>query len=66
MAKRRKQVIYHRYECTITGEKYKMTKKADNPDELVSINAYYELNPEKDDRPKTIKKKLGIEIQDEA
>lgn len=48
------------YECTISGETYKTTKKATSPDDLVSVNAYYELNPEKDDRPDEIKAELGL------
>lgn len=62
MARKKKKLkqIY-RYECTITGETYKTTKKAENPDDLVSVNAYYELNPDEDDRPEAIKKELGLE-----
>ena len=45
----------------MSGETYKTTKKVDNTDDLVSVNAYYELNPEEDDRPENIKKELGIE-----
>jgi hypothetical protein len=64
MAKRKKFKERFTYECTITGETYKTTAKAPNPDELVSISAYYELNPEKDDRPQHIKKKLGVESEE--
>lgn len=65
MARRKSNVTYHKYECTITGESYKTTRKAPNPENLVSVNAYYELNPEKDDRPAVVKKKLGIETEQE-
>lgn len=54
---RRKKEIYE-YECTITGERFKVTRQADNPEDLISIQAYYELNPEEDDRPEKIKKEL--------
>jgi hypothetical protein len=64
MAKRKKGKKIYKYECTITGEEYKMTAEAPNPDELTSVNAYYELQPEKDDRPAHIKKKLGIETEE--
>ncbi len=61
MAKRRrKEVKTYRYECTLTEEKYTVTEKAENPDDLVSVAAYYDMNPEKDDRPDFIKKKLGV------
>ena len=63
MAKRKSKVFYN-YECTITGEKYKTTKKADNPDELVSVEAYYELNPEDDDRPEHIQEKVKREKEE--
>lgn len=65
VAKRRKDKKIYKYECTLTGEAYKLTEKAPNPDELVSVKAYYEMHPEKDDRPLDIKKKLGVEIQED-
>ena len=61
MAKRKKFQQTYTYECTLTGEEFKVTEKAPNPDDLVSVKGYYELNPEKDDRPDHIKKLLGIE-----
>ncbi|WP_412471462.1 hypothetical protein [Halobacteriovorax sp. RT-1-4] len=61
MAKRKKNIQIFRYECQMTGEVYKTTKKATNPDDLVSVNAYYDMHPEEDDRPEEIKKELGIE-----
>ena len=60
MAKRRKEKKLYKYECTLTGDKYTLTEKAENPDDLMSVKAYYEMHPEKDDRPKDIKKKLGV------
>ena len=60
MAKRKKEKITYKYECSLTGEKYYLTKKADNADDLMSVSAWYEMHPEKDDRPDTIKKKLGV------
>jgi hypothetical protein len=65
MAKRRREKQIYVYECTLTGEKYKLTKQAENPDDLVSVKGYYELNPDEDDRPLDIKKKLGIESDNE-
>jgi len=61
VAKRKKQKQIFRYDCTMTGETYKTTREAANPDDLVSVPAYYELNPEEDDRPADIKKELGVE-----
>ncbi len=55
MAKKRKK-IFHIYECSLSGEKFKVFKEAPKPEELMSIKAYYELNPEEDDRPEKIKK----------
>ena len=60
MAKRKKHIQIFKYECQMTGETYKTTKKANNPDDLVSVNAYYDMHPEEDDRPEDIKKELGI------
>lgn len=60
MAKRRKEKKIYKYECSITGDAYKLTAPAPNPDELVSVAAWYEMNEDKDDRPEAIKKKLGL------
>lgn len=60
MKRNRRERITYDYECTITGEQFTMTEKAPNPKELVSVKAYYELNPEKDDRPAVVKKRLGV------
>lgn len=66
MAKKfRKRKEIFDYECTITGEKYKVTKKADSPDDLISVNAFYELNPEEDDRPEKVKKELELNAPEE-
>ena len=57
---RKPKVQVHRYKCTITDEEFKTTAKAENPEELISVAAYYEMNPDKDDRPEHIKQELGI------
>ena len=56
-SKKTKQIF--RYNCTITDEEFKTTRKIDNTDELISVKAFYELNPDKDDRPEHIKILLG-------
>ncbi len=61
MAKKKKFERVHEYTCNISGEKYVTTKEAPHPDELMSVKAYYQMHPEKDDRPVIIKKKLEIE-----
>lgn len=61
MSRRRRDNIVYTYECTITGEKFKTTAKAPNPNELISVKAYYELHSDNDDRPEIIKKKLAVE-----
>ncbi len=58
--KRRREKITYNYECSLTAEAYVTTAKAPNPKDLVSVRAYYELNPDMDDRPAITKKKLGI------
>ncbi|RLA64752.1 MAG: hypothetical protein DRQ88_10470 [Epsilonproteobacteria bacterium] len=60
MARRREKKTYT-YECTLTGKSFKTTRPAPNPEELISIQAYYELNPDKDDRPEKVKLQLAIE-----
>ncbi|WP_155897074.1 hypothetical protein [Bacteriovorax sp. BSW11_IV] len=61
MAKRKFKKQIYRYECTMTGEAFKTTREAPNPNDLVSVKAYYELNPDEDDRPEEIKKQLQTE-----
>lgn len=51
MAKRKKFQKFFRYECSLTGESFKTTKEAKNPQELVSIKAYYDMHADQDDRP---------------
>ena len=53
---RNKQIF--EYECTMTGEQFKTTRRAPNPDDLISVKAYYDMNPEKDDRPERIKREV--------
>lgn len=55
--KRKKEKLFYKYDCTITGEQFTVTQKAPSPKELVSVSAYYELHPESDDRPLLVKKK---------
>lgn len=61
--KRHKEKVIYKYDCTITGKSYKRTEKAEKPDELMSIEAYYQLNANKDDRPAAVKKKLGLDLK---
>jgi hypothetical protein len=57
VARKRGKKTY-KYECSITEETFVTTKEAPHPDELMSIKAFYELHPEKDDRPENIKLQL--------
>jgi hypothetical protein len=61
--KRRREKITYNYECSLTQEAYVTTEKAANPKDLLSIKAFYDMNPEKDDRPAIIKKKLGLSTE---
>ena len=61
MAKRKKFKKIYRYQCTMTEEEFKTTREAPNPDELISIKAYYEMHPEEDDRPENIKKQSEVQ-----
>ncbi len=60
MKRHKREKLTYTYECSLTGEEFVMTSKAQNPKDLLSVKAYYELHPENDDRPAIIKKKLGI------
>lgn len=63
--KRRREKITYNYECSLTAEEFVLSEKAKNPKDLLSIKAYYEMNPEMDDRPAIIKKKLGLPSTEE-
>lgn len=65
MAKKRAKKFYH-YECTLSGKKFTRTEKAENAEELVSVEAYYELHPDEDDRPEHIKKEVQVKKETEA
>ncbi len=65
MSKKKLKKIY-KYECTMTGETFKVTSEAKHPDELVSVKAFYELNPDKDDRPLDMKKRIQQEEEERA
>ena len=55
---RKKNVRIYKYKCSISGEPFKLTSQAKNPDELISVKAWYEMNDDKDDRPEVIKREL--------
>ena len=61
--KLKKKRITYKYDCNITGETYAVSQKAENPEELMSINAWYELNPDEDDRPEDIKKRVSLDAE---
>jgi hypothetical protein len=42
---------FYKYQCSITNESFTLGRKAPKPEELVSVAAWYELNPQHDDRP---------------
>ncbi len=65
MSKKKLKKIY-KYECTITGEIFKTTSEAKSPEDLTTVSAYYQLHPEKDDRPAEIKIKVKIQEEQEA
>jgi hypothetical protein len=62
VARKIKKQIFH-YTCTMTEEEFKTTRKAPSPDDLISIDAYYDMHPEKDDRPEHVKKDKEVEIE---
>lgn len=64
--KRRREKVTYTYECSLTGEQFTTTEKAQNPKELLSIKAYYDMNPEMDDRPAVVKKKLGLPVTNDT
>lgn len=63
--KRRREKVTYNYQCSLSGEEFVLTEKAKNPGELMSVKSYYEMNPDMDDRPAVIKKRLGIPLSNE-
>lgn len=62
MAKRRREKQTYRYECSLTNEKFALTRKVDKKAaDLLSVEAYYEFNPEEDDRTEAVKKQAKID-----
>jgi hypothetical protein len=59
-SKRKREKVTYNYQCSLTGEEFVMTEKAAHPKELLTVKAFYEMNPDLDDRPAIVKKKLGL------
>ena len=59
MARRKKEKKIYKYDCSITGETFKLTEKAEHPEELLSVRAWYEMHSDQDDRPEAVIKRLG-------
>ena len=65
MSKKKLKKIY-KYECTISAESFKTTAEAPNPGELTTVSSYYQMHPDKDDRPIEIKIKVKAKEEEEA
>jgi hypothetical protein len=50
-SKRKREKMTYNYQCSLTAEEFVMTEKAPNPKELLTVKAFYEMNPDLDDRP---------------
>jgi hypothetical protein len=59
-SKRKREKVTYNYQCSLTGEEFVMTEKAAHPKDLLTVKAFYEMNPDLDDRPAIVKKKLGL------
>lgn len=57
---RKKNIRFYKYKCSLTGEQFKLSAQAKNPEELLSVKAWYELNSDKDDRPEVVKRELEV------
>jgi len=66
MGKRRKRRQFYSYECSLSGKQFKRTREVTKTDELVSVSAYYELQPENDDRPDHIKAQIAAAEEERA
>lgn len=58
--KKKKEKTFYKYQCTLTAEEFITTRQAPNPNELVSVKAYYDLHSDEDDRPALMKARLGL------
>jgi hypothetical protein len=65
MSKKKIKKIY-KYECNVTGEQFKTTAEAPAPGDLTTVSAFYQMNPELDDRPLEIKVKIKNEVDSAA
>lgn len=65
MSKKKIKKIY-KYECNVTGEVFKTTSEAPSPGDLSTVSAFYQMNPELDDRPVDIKLKVKNEEESAA
>lgn len=60
MSKKKIKKIY-KYECNVTNEMFKTTSEAPSPGDLSTVSAFYQMNPDQDDRPLEIKVKIKNE-----
>ena len=65
MSKKKLKKIY-KYECNVSGEVFKTTAEAKSPGDLTTVSAFYQMNPEHDDRPMDIKLKIKNEEESAA
>jgi hypothetical protein len=65
MSKKKIKKIY-KYECNVSGETFKTTSEAPSPGDLTTVSAFYQMNPELDDRPMDIKLKIKNEEESAA
>lgn len=63
MSRKKRLKKTYTYKCSLSGIPYKTHREAKRPDELLSVDAYYDLHPEEDKRPESekIKRKQAYE-----
>jgi hypothetical protein len=66
VVKHKKPLKTYTYKCIMTGSSFKTTRQAPNPQELMTVDAYYDMHPENDDRPEVEKIKRKQEMEAEA
>jgi len=65
MAKKRYRETYT-YKCTLTNETFELTNRTKDTENLISVKAWYDLNPDKDDRPEVVKRAVTKAAEAEA
>jgi hypothetical protein len=61
-SKRKREKVTYNYQCSLTAEEFVLTEKAAHPKELLSVKAFYEMNPDRIEMSRSKKGTISIKF----